>query len=125
MKSIFGTMLLASALTLGLGGATSMLVGCDSDDAVDSNGKAISDLDIGGDLTLDKGATQQMTATVVYADGTRSAVTESDDLVWNIGNTDVATINDDGVVTGVNVGATQIKATYQGKESASRALIVK
>ena len=102
-----------------------MLVGCDDDDAVDSNGKAISDLDIGGDLTLDKGATQQMTATVVYADGSRSVVTKSDDLVWNIGNTDVATINDEGVVTGVEVGATQIKATYQGKESASHALIVK
>ncbi len=125
MKSIFTKMLLASALTLGLGGATSMLVGCDDDDAVDSNGKAISDLDIGGDLTLDKGTTQQMTATVVYADGSRSVVTKDDDLTWNIGNTDVATISDDGVVTGVDIGATQIKATYQGKESASRALIVK
>ena len=78
-------------------------------------GKAISDLYIGSDLTLDKGSSQQATATVKYADGTNANVTKSRDLVWNIGNTDVATVSSTGFVTAVAVGATTIKATYQGK----------
>jgi len=98
----------------------------DTATAVDtSTGKAISDVDIGADLTLDRGTTQQATARVEYADGTAADVTKSEDLVWNIGNTDVATISAEGVVTAKSVGATTIKATYQGKESASKALIVK
>lgn len=102
------------------------LAGCSSSDTVDSSsGKTISDLDIGGDLSLDKGKTQQMSATVKYADGTSLDATKVSDLVWNIGNTGVATISKDGVVTGVSVGATTIKATYQGKESASHGLVVK
>jgi len=122
MNSFFSKLFVASALVIGAASATA----CSDSNAVDSNtGKAISDLDIGGDITLDKGKTQQMTATVEYADGTTSSATTSSDLVWNIGNTGVATISKDGVVTGVAVGATTIKATYQGKESASKALIVK
>lgn len=122
MKSIFSKLLLATSLVLGVSSA----VGCSDDEAVDStSGKTISDLDIGGDLTLDKGATQQMSATVKYADGTSNSVTSDSDLVWNVGDTDVATISKDGTVTGASVGATTIKATYQGKESSSRALVVK
>jgi len=107
-------------------GSLASTMGCAHDNAVDSSsGRAISDLDIGGDLTLDRGSSQQMTATVKYADGNSRSVSNSKDLIWNIGNTNVATINKEGVVTGVSVGATTVKATYQGRESASRALIVK
>lgn len=124
MRSSFPRVIFTIVLTLS---ASPFIAACGSDDnVVDSNsGKAISDLDIGGDLTLDRGTTQQMTATVKYADGTSSNVTTNGDLVWNIGNTGVATISKDGVVTGVSVGATSVRASYQGKESASRALIVK
>lgn len=103
------------------------MTSCSSDDDnVDSvNGKAISDLDIGGDIALDSGKSQQMQATLEYADGTSRDVTRSDDLVWNIGNTNVATISRDGVVTGVAIGATTIKATYQHQQSDSQALIIK
>jgi hypothetical protein len=103
-----------------------MVAGCsDDEDNVDAkNGKAISDLDIGGDLTIDKGQTKQMTATVKYADGTSANVTSSSDLVWNIGNTDVATVSG-GVVTAVEIGTTNVKATYQGRESDTHTIIVK
>jgi len=122
MKTMLSKFLLATTL---LAFPLSTLAAC-GDDAVDTNsGKAISDLDIGGDRTIDKGQTQQMTATVEYADGTTLNATSSSDLVWNIGNTGVATISKDGVVTAVSVGATTIKATYQGKESSSQALLVK
>ena len=121
MKSVIDSLMLLAALSVPFVAAT----GCSSDDGVDSaNGKTISDLDIGSDLTLDKGKTQQVTATVKYADGTSANVTSNSDLVWNIGDTGVATISKDGLVTGVSNGATTIKATYQGKESASHALIV-
>lgn len=121
MKSLFATFAFAVALSSPL-----MMTGCKDDDSVDSvNGKAISDIDIGGDITLDKGATQQMTATVEYADGTSKDVTSDSSLVWNIGDTGVATISSSGLVTGVSIGATKIKATYQGKESSEQALIVK
>lgn len=120
-NSILATFLIATSLVPLAG-----LVACSSDDSVDtSSGKAISDLDIGGDLAIDNGKTQQMTATVQYADGTTLDATKSSALVWNIGNTGVATISKDGIVTAVSVGATTIKATYQGKESASQALVVK
>lgn len=119
MLTFFTRSLVLTALVA----ASVPVLGCTTDSSsVDSvNGKAISELDI----TLNKGSTQQATATVKYADGTSAGVTTSSDLVWNVGNADVATISADGLVTGKNVGATSLKATYQGKESASHALIVK
>lgn len=121
MKSIVTRLAILTALGL----SAVVTAGC-SDDNVDSNNnKTISDLDIGSDLSMDKGTTKQVTATLKYADGTTLDVTRNSDLKWNIGNTDVATISASGLVTGVAVGATTIKATYQGKESTSHALIVK
>ena len=61
---------------------------------------------LGSDLTLDKGKTPQVTATVKYADGTVANVTTSRELA------------------GTSNGAMKIEATYRGKESASHALIV-
>ncbi|MBX3200998.1 MAG: Ig-like domain-containing protein [Labilithrix sp.] len=113
---------LALAVSLLLPAA--VVAACGDDNVDSNNGKAISDLDIGGDITVDKGQTKQLSATVKYADGTSNVVTTSSDLVWNIGNTDVATVAD-GVVTGVEIGTTNVKATYQGKESASHLIIVK
>ncbi|MBX3214114.1 MAG: Ig-like domain-containing protein [Labilithrix sp.] len=113
---------LALAVSLLLPAA--VVAACGDDNVDSNNGKAISDLDIGGDITVDKGQTKQLSATVKYADGTSNVVTTSSDLVWNIGNTDVATVQD-GVVTGVEIGTTNVKAIYQGKESASHLIIVK
>ena len=102
-------------------------VGCSDDETTvdSSNNKAISDLDIGSDITLDRGQTMQVTATVKYADGTTLDVTKNDDLVWNIDDTSVATISTAGIVTAVDIGTTNIKATYQGKVSAKHVIIVK
>jgi hypothetical protein len=121
MKPLLEKLALATMLAL----APALAVACSSDNSVDTmNGKAISDLDIGGDVTIDKGATKQLTATVKYADGTSADVTSSADLVWNIGDTSIATVSKTGVITGTGVGATKITATYQGKTSADHALIV-
>ncbi len=102
------------------------LVACGSSSSgVDSNnGKAISGIDIGGDVTLDKGATQQETATVEYADGTKKDITSDSDSVWNVGDTGVATVSKTGLITGVGNGATTVSITYQGTVSDKKALIV-
>lgn len=115
------------ALVLALAVPAAALTACSSDDAdaVDQdNGKAISDLDIGGDITIDEGAEKQMTATVEYADGTTKDVTKDADLTWNIGNASVATISAEGVIRGVSKGTTTVKASYQGRETSDKALIV-
>ena len=88
------------------------------------NGKAISGIDIGGDVTLDKGAAQQETATVDYADGTKKDITSDDEAVWNVGDTSIATITKTGLINGVGTGATTVSITYQGKESDKKALVV-
>ena len=115
-----------TALVLSLGlSAVVGAAGCSSDNSTDTtNGKAISDIDIGGDVTVDKGATKQLSATVKYADGTTLDVTSNAALVWNVDNTDVATVSSAGLLTGTGVGATKVKATYQGSESGSHAVIV-
>lgn len=89
-----------------------------------NNGKAISSIDIGGDVTLDKGSTQQETATVNYADGTKKDITSDGDAVWNVADTGVATISKTGLITGVGTGATTVSITYQNKESDKKALVV-
>ncbi|MEO8798460.1 MAG: Ig-like domain-containing protein [Polyangiaceae bacterium] len=102
------------------------VVACGSSSSgVDSNnGKAISGIDIGGDVTLDKGATQQETATVEYADGTKKDITSDSDAVWNVGDTGVATVSKTGLITGVGTGATTVSITYQDNVSDKKALIV-
>ena len=115
----------ALALALVIPTAAITACGSDSADTVDTdNGKAISDLDIGGDITIDEGAEKQMTATVKYADGTTKNVTTDPELTWNIGDPSNATISSEGVIRGVSKGTTTVKASYQGRESASKALIV-
>lgn len=125
MRSIFFRTTLAFALSAT---ALSGLAACSdsSDTNVDADsGKAISSLDIGGDRTVDVGATEQMTATVKYADGTTKDVTKDGELVWNVGDTGVATVSSDGVVKGVAFGSTSVKATYQKTESTSHTILVK
>ena len=94
------TALVAAAAIAALCG-TAACSGDDDDGAATSidptNGKAISDLDIGGDRTLGKGDSEQATATVRYADGTNADVTTNPALVWNVDNTSVATISRAGV----------------------------
>ncbi len=53
-------------------------------------------------LKLDTGATHQLEATVTPADATNQ------DLIWASSNPDIATVDEEGVVEGVNPGQTQI-----------------
>src|SRR4029077_16222859 len=59
-----------------------------------------------------KGASQQLTATGIYDDGTKHALGAS--VNWETSPSAVATINTKGNVTGVGEGVAQVTAAYQG-----------
>lgn len=120
MKSLVSKLMMVAVLATPVCG----VAGCNSDDGgTDATGKTISDLDIGSDRTLDKGQTEQATATVEYADGTNANVTRQ--VVWNTSNAGVATISANGVVTAVSTGTASLKASYNGTSSADRTVIVR
>jgi len=120
-RSFLGAVTLLTALV-----SASLTAGCASTDGpVDEKvGKVVYGLDIGGELALDRGMTQQMVVTVEYDDGTTTEA-NANDVTWQVTDPNVATISSTGLVTGLGVGTTIVRAVYQGKESASKPLIVK
>jgi hypothetical protein len=121
MKSVLEKVGLVCMLAL-----TGMLpLACAADTTGDGiTGKTMSELDIGDDVTMDKGESKQLTATVKYTDGTSRDVTSSPDLVWNIDDTDVATVSKSGMLLGTRAGATKITAKY-ATQTADQALVVR
>ena len=59
------------------------------------------------------GATQQLTTTAVYTDGSARDVTAT--ASWSSASTAVATVNAAGVSKGVSAGAAVVTATFEGK----------
>ena len=62
--------------------------------------------------TVAKGENVQLAATGSYADGTQQTLT--DPVTWQTSKSTVATVGEQGQVTGMGEGATQISASYQG-----------
>ncbi|WP_317202673.1 ice-binding family protein [Janthinobacterium sp.] len=58
---------------------------------------------------------RQFTATATYSDGTSSDVTASS--AWNSASTNVATVLQNGVATGVTTGTAVVTATFAGKSN--------
>jgi Bacterial surface proteins containing Ig-like domains len=75
--------------------------------AIQKNVTSIS-IDIGG-VCIDKGSTIKLTARVLPSDATNAAVT------WSSSNTSVATVDNNGTVTGRSAGNVIISATAGGK----------
>lgn len=61
------------------------------------------------------GATQQLTSTAVYTDG--SARDVSAKATWTSANTAIATVNATGLSTGVSAGAAVMTASFEGKSA--------
>ncbi|WP_332879699.1 Ig-like domain-containing protein [Massilia sp. S19_KUP03_FR1] len=59
------------------------------------------------------GATQQLTTTAVYTDGSARDVTAT--ATWTSASTAIATVSAAGVTKGVNAGAAVVTATFEGK----------
>jgi len=61
-------------------------------------------------FAISPGGTQQLTATGTYSDGTSQNLTTS--VVWSSSTPSLATVSTTGLVTGIAVGTTNVKATY-------------
>jgi len=94
----------------------SAALGCGSTSNVVDDDKAVSGLELTpGTSTLTKGASMQFHAMLQYADGTTKDVTESADTLWNTSDPGVATVSEDGMVKGMEVGVVDISADYKGE----------
>jgi hypothetical protein len=56
----------------------------------------------------------QMSAEATMPDGSKGDITTASGVSWSSGNTNVLTVDDKGVVVGVNPGVTSVKVAYQG-----------
>ncbi len=75
----------------------------------------------GGDFSVKAGETRQLTAKLLAADGTE--VTSDDTLTWRSSNTAVASVDANGLVTGVAKGTANITVTVGGKSDAVAATV--
>ncbi|MDQ6419711.1 Ig-like domain-containing protein [Paenibacillus sp. LHD-117] len=67
--------------------------------------------------SINKGSTYAPTLEVVYING-GAATLSSSSATWSSQNTNIATVNASGVITGVYDGAVAVTATYLGKTAA-------
>ncbi|RYQ23575.1 alpha-amylase, partial [Bifidobacterium pseudolongum subsp. globosum] len=75
----------------------------------------------GGDFSVKAGETRQLTAKMLAADGTE--VTSDDALTWRSSNTAVASVDANGLVTGVAKGTANITVTVGDKSDAVTATV--
>jgi hypothetical protein len=68
-----------------------------------------------GNATFSIGAKQQFTATAYYSDGSSKEVTN--EVAWESSDKGVATIDNTGLATGIDVGNAQITASLEGVPS--------
>lgn len=65
--------------------------------------------------TIEVGNTVNLTATATYSDSTTQNATNN--AIWSSNNESVATVDNNGIVTGISTGSATITATYQGVSS--------
>ncbi len=66
----------------------------------------VKEIIINGPKTVEAGSTIKLTATIKMSDNTTTTKT----ITWTSSNSDIATVNDDGVVTGKKAGSVEIIA---------------
>ncbi|GAA06676.1 Ig-like domain-containing protein [Photobacterium leiognathi] len=76
---------------------------------------AIFSIDGDSEVSLYKGDKLSLIVEGIYSDGTKSPL--KDEVKWNLSSEDTATINNKGILTGINSGNVEVKASYEGIES--------
>ncbi|WP_318479620.1 Ig-like domain-containing protein [Photobacterium leiognathi] len=76
---------------------------------------AIFSIDGDSDVSLYKGDKLSLIAEGIYSDGTKSPL--KDEVKWHLSTEDTALINNKGILTGINSGNVEVKASYKGIES--------
>jgi hypothetical protein len=99
--------LVASALT-----ACALFSSCASGGLMQNRAPKLSQVQISpANKSIAKGTGLQLKATAIFSDGTMQNVTSS--VKWQVSPASVATINNEGNLTGVGKGEAQVSATYQ------------
>ncbi len=76
---------------------------------------AIFSIDGDSEVSLYKGDKLSLIVEGIYSDGTKSPL--KDEVKWHLSSEDTATINNKGILTGINSGNVEVKASYKGIES--------
>src|SRR5229473_2674367 len=76
-----------------------------------------------GSFTLTVGATQQLTVTATYSDGSTQNVTSNSATTYSSNNTTVATVNTTGSVKAAGAGTATIQASYGGFSAQATATV--
>jgi hypothetical protein len=112
----FAPAIFMGALTLGFGcpSKTANVAGPTS-----SSG-SVSLLSVGPDpVTVGTGKSKQLTAVATLADGTKKDVAADSSTHWSTDNAKIATADDKGIIVGVSIGITKVKAEYGGASSST------
>ncbi len=76
---------------------------------------AIFSIDGNSEVSLYKGDKLSLIVEGIYSDGSKSPL--KDEVKWHLSSEDTATINNKGILTGINSGNVEVKASYEGIES--------
>ncbi|WP_305844535.1 Ig-like domain-containing protein [Photobacterium leiognathi] len=76
---------------------------------------AIFSIDGDSDVSIYKGDKLSLIVEGIYSDGSKSLL--KDEMKWYLSTEDTAVINNKGILTGVNSGNVEVKASYKGIES--------
>ncbi len=87
-----------------------------------SGGAPVSTVDVSpSTCAVSKGNSQQFTAQAVYTDGSKADV--SKDVTWTSSSTNVATVDGDGNMVAVAIGAATITASIGGKSGSAGCVV--
>jgi uncharacterized protein YjdB len=101
-----------AALVVSVLTACALLASCGSGGLMQNEAPKLSQVQISpANKSIAKGTSLQLQATAIFSDGTKQNVTSS--VQWQVSPSSVATINNDGNLTGVGKGAAKVSATYQ------------
>ncbi len=76
---------------------------------------AISVKSLSPDTSIYSGGKLSFAAEGIYSDGSTSPLTNK--VTWHSSAVDIAQIDDEGILTGLNIGTVDVKASYEGIES--------
>jgi len=86
--------------------------------------KSVTSIVLSGTQTVGIGATRTYPSVATYEDGTTATITTSAETTYQTTSGTLATVSNVGVITGVGAGTPAITATYRGKVSAPRTVVV-
>jgi trimeric autotransporter adhesin len=108
-----GSQGLATAVATGTSSITAALAGVSGSTIMTVTAAVLQSIDLTpANPTIDKGLTEQLTATGELSDGTTEDLSST--ATWASSKTSVATINATGLATAAGVGTSSITATFDG-----------